>query len=76
MTPKLSKDLLYNSRIIDTYIKLAKKRHPGVDTAAVLSQSLITPSCGAGSLTLDLAEKVLTFTRDVSEKIRKEVDLW
>ena len=37
-----------------------------VDTAAVLSQSLITPSCGAGSLTLDLAEKVLTLTRDVS----------
>ena len=48
----------------------------GIETAAVLSQSLITPSCGAGSLTLDLAEKVLTLTRDVSEKIRKEVDLW
>ena len=27
MTPKLSKDLLYNSRIIDTYIKLLKKKH-------------------------------------------------
>ena len=48
----------------------------GIDTAAILSQSLITPSCGAGSLTLDLAEKVLTLTRDVSDIIRKEVDLW
>jgi len=48
----------------------------GIETAAVLSQSLITPSCGAGSLTLDLAEKVLILTRDVSEIIRKEVDLW
>ena len=48
----------------------------GIETAAVLSQSLITPSCGAGSLTLDLAEKVLTLTRDISKIIRKEVDLW
>jgi len=48
----------------------------GIETAAVLSQSLITPSCGAGSLTLDFAEKVLKLTRDVSEIIRKEVDLW
>lgn len=48
----------------------------GLDTASVMSQSLITPSCGAGSLTLDFAEKVLTLTRNVSEIIRKEVDLW
>ena len=48
----------------------------GLDTPDVLSQSLITPSCGAGSLTLDFAEKVLTMTRDVSEIIRKEVDIW
>ena len=48
----------------------------GIETAAVLSRSLITLSCGAGSLTLDLAEMVLTMARDVSEIIRKEVDLW
>jgi methionine synthase II (cobalamin-independent) len=48
----------------------------GIETAAILSQSLITPSCGTGSLTLDLAEKVLKLTRDVSEIIRKEVDIW
>lgn len=36
MTPKLSKDLLYNSRIIDTYIKLLKKQHPDVDTYLIL----------------------------------------
>ena len=48
----------------------------GIETAAVLSQSLITPSCGVGSLTLDFAEKVLTMTQAVSEIIRKEVDLW
>ena len=36
MTPKLSKDLLYNSRIIDTYIKLLKKKHPDIDTSIAL----------------------------------------
>ena len=36
MTPKLSKDLLYNSRIIDTYIKMLKKQHPEIDTGIAL----------------------------------------
>ena len=36
MTPKLSKDLIYNSRIIDTYVKLLKKKHPDIDTSLAL----------------------------------------
>ncbi|MCK4507757.1 MAG: phosphohydrolase, partial [Desulfuromonadales bacterium] len=36
MTPKLSRDLLYNSRIIDTYIKLLKKQHPDIDAGIAL----------------------------------------
>lgn len=36
MTPKLSKDLLYNSRIINTYIKMLKKQHPQIDTGVAL----------------------------------------
>ena len=39
MTPKLSKDLLYNSRIIDTYIKLLKKQHPDVDAHIALEHA-------------------------------------
>jgi hypothetical protein len=34
------------------------------------------PFCGAGSLMVAFAEKVLKLTRNVSEMIRKEVDLW
>ena len=37
MTPKQSKDLIYNSRIIDTYIKLLKKQHPEVDAGIALA---------------------------------------
>jgi methionine synthase II (cobalamin-independent) len=36
----------------------------------VRAQSLVTPACGMGSLTLELALKALDLTRDVSLKIR------
>jgi methionine synthase II (cobalamin-independent) len=37
---------------------------------AILEQSLITPSCGTGSLSPDLAMKVLTLTSEVSAALR------
>ncbi len=42
----------------------------GIDPKTLFSQSLITPSCGTGSLDLENAIKVLKLTRDVSEKLR------
>jgi hypothetical protein len=42
----------------------------GIDTARLASQSLISPSCGAGSLTPELAERVLDLTRRLSDQIR------
>ncbi len=43
----------------------------GVDKTQLLAQSLITPSCGTGSLTPEQALKVLQLTRDVAREIRK-----
>jgi methionine synthase II (cobalamin-independent) len=43
----------------------------GIDRSRILAQSLITPSCGAGSLSLDLAKKVLKITREVSEQVKR-----
>lgn len=42
------------------------------DMTALLNQTLITPSCGTGSLSPDLARRVLTLTRDVSAILRKK----
>ena len=42
----------------------------GIDKDRLFSQSLITPSCGTGSLSEALAKRVLALTRDVSAKIR------
>lgn len=44
----------------------------GIDRATVLSQTLITPSCGTGSLPLASAVKVLELTKKVSEIIRNK----
>jgi hypothetical protein len=45
---------------------------PPWDEAALLGRTLITPSCGTGSLTMALAHRVLSLTRDVSEALRKK----
>ena len=42
----------------------------GIDREKVLSQTLVTPSCGTGSLPLELAVKVLEMTKGLSDKIR------
>ncbi len=44
----------------------------GWDYASILSQSLITPSCGTGSLSPEAARKVLEMTRDISAALRRE----
>jgi hypothetical protein len=44
----------------------------GFDKAAILAQTFITPACGTGSLPLDLANKVLALTRQVSDTLRKK----
>ncbi|MCB2183150.1 MAG: hypothetical protein KQH63_14050 [Desulfobulbaceae bacterium] len=42
------------------------------DLPDILKQSLITPSCGTGSLTPQLAENVLQMTQEVSATLRKK----
>ncbi|MFZ5774734.1 MAG: hypothetical protein ACOY3Z_04545 [Thermodesulfobacteriota bacterium] len=45
---------------------------PGRDRASLLRQTLITPSCGTGSLSLPHAMKVLSLTRDLSQLLREK----
>lgn len=47
----------------------------GVPMERILKQSLITPSCGTGSVSLEYAEKVMTLTREVSNNIRSRYSL-
>ena len=42
----------------------------GIDRSKVSAQSLITPSCGVGSLSQEMAQKVVRLTRGVSDRLR------
>ncbi len=42
----------------------------GIDRKTIIEQSLITPSCGTGTLSIELATKVLELTQAVSRRIR------
>jgi methionine synthase II (cobalamin-independent) len=42
------------------------------DTSSLLKQTIITPSCGTGSLSPELAKKVLRLTKEVSAELRKK----
>jgi methionine synthase II (cobalamin-independent) len=44
----------------------------GIERSKILTQSLITPSCGTGSLNSDHAIKVLEMTREVSQALRSQ----
>jgi methionine synthase II (cobalamin-independent) len=44
----------------------------GIDRKKILNQSFITPSCGTGSLSFELAKKVIRLTKEVSDGIRKK----
>ncbi len=45
----------------------------GVDRKTILRRSLITPSCGMGSLTPEKAEAILKLLRDVSDRMQKKL---
>jgi methionine synthase II (cobalamin-independent) len=47
----------------------------GIDKKRLLSQSLITPSCGTGSLDASSALKVLELTQAVSRRFREEFNI-
>ena len=43
----------------------------GQDRAPVLRQSMITPACGTGLLTVDQAERIYRLTAEVSHRVRQ-----
>lgn len=47
---------------------LAKK---GIDKSLLINQSMITPSCGAGALSVELAQKAMSLTQELSLKLKE-----
>ncbi|MBA3027996.1 MAG: hypothetical protein FP816_04165 [Desulfobacteraceae bacterium] len=45
----------------------------GIEKQRIYNQSLITPSCGTGSLSVERAQKVLSMTREISNALRNPI---
>lgn len=77
MVPTLKADELANatteSLVNQWHQKAVQVEKLGIDLDRLITQSLITPSCGAGSLSIEQALKVLKLTREVSEQIRQNI---
>ena len=58
--------------LFDRWTKQADRiEQLGVDRTVIRAQSLITPSCGTGSLDLDSARRVLELTAGLSRRLRE-----
>jgi methionine synthase II (cobalamin-independent) len=76
IVPTLKADELENETtesLVDQWKqKAAQVEKLGIDSEQLIFQSLVTPSCGAGSLSSGLAIKALRLTKEVSEEIRRK----
>ncbi len=74
IVPTLKSEAIERETVDSLYVGWKDRSHQvealGISAAVIRSQSLITPSCGLGSLNLDLAKRVLALTRDLSLRIR------
>ena len=43
----------------------------GIDEKLIIDNSLVTPSCGAGSLTVDMAVKAMDLVKELSNRLRE-----
>lgn len=72
ITPHTSKiETETSSHLFDQLLeKIAKIVKLGMDEQTLLEQSIVSPSCGAGSLSKENAEKALKLTSEVSKLFR------
>ena len=67
---KLKKETV-NSLIQKWQSQVEQLEHYKLDAEKVIKQSLITPSCGAGSLSYEDALRVLQILKEISQELRK-----
>ncbi len=75
LVPTLNPEILENINL-DELILLFEKAvkyltNKGIDEKLIIDNSIITPSCGAGALTVSLAKRAMMLTRDLSESLKE-----
>jgi len=76
VVPTLDKDALEQTNIDKMIEKFDEAIgyliNKGIDKELLIKQSMITPSCGAGSLPVELAEKAMRLTNELSTKLKEK----
>jgi methionine synthase II (cobalamin-independent) len=76
LVPTLSPDDLARENAESLFVQWREKSSQvaalGIERKQLTAQSLITPACGMGTLSEELALKGLRLTRELSDRIRKE----
>ena len=62
-------DLKEMVSVFEKAVKYLTKK--GIDEKIIIENSLITPSCGAGSLSVEMAEKAMNLTKQLSETLKE-----
>lgn len=74
IVPTLDKEALINTNINELEEKLIRAKsyltNNGIDKNLLDENSLISTSCGCGSLSVELAEKALKLTKELSDKLK------
>lgn len=79
VVPTLDKDELENAdlntilnKFQDAVNYLTKK---GINEKLIIDNSIITPSCGAGALSVEMAEKAMDLTKKVSDSLKEKYNI-
>jgi methionine synthase II (cobalamin-independent) len=56
-------------KIFETSVKYLTEK--GINEKLVIDNSIVTPSCGAGGLSEELAQKALKLTKELSEELKE-----
>ncbi|MEW5819192.1 MAG: hypothetical protein AB1782_03295 [Cyanobacteriota bacterium] len=60
-------------KVVDIFEKTVQQLvEKGLNKDKILKQSIITPSCGTGSISVELAEKAIKLSRDVADFLRSK----
>ncbi|MBR6098251.1 hypothetical protein IKP85_00725 [bacterium] len=75
IVPTLDKNALEKAGtdIIENHFNKAVKylTNKGINEKLIIDNSLVSTSCGAGSLTIELAEKALKLTKEISDRLKE-----
>jgi len=79
IVPTSNADDIKNETVDSLVAKIENQFHIlencDIDLLKIYSQSLITPSCGTGSLDIDSATRVLQLTKQVSDRVRNNIKM-